>query len=206
MLGYIDYLGVPATAAIAIIAFFFVMQIIGELLELKGKVVPEIWKIRKYFIRKKAEREETEKTLRDVQTLLSDVNAHYSSDNIAKRDDWMRRVTERGALYDESINKITENLNSVTAALTANTKLTEEMFIQNSRDRIIDFATKVADGKTPVSREEYNRIFRVYAKYEAFIADHGMTNGEVDIAHQLINESYEKHMKNHEFIEDTRGH
>ena len=42
---------------IVVILGFVIMQIIGELLEFKGKVVPEFIKIRKYFSRKKQERE-----------------------------------------------------------------------------------------------------------------------------------------------------
>lgn len=57
MLGYLEYLNLPAKVGIVIIAMLFVMQIIGELLEFKGKVVvPEFMKIRKFFKRKKEER------------------------------------------------------------------------------------------------------------------------------------------------------
>ena len=57
-----------------------------------------------------------------------------------------------------------------------------------------------------VSREEFNRIFKVYAKYEKFLEEHEMTNGEIDIAYQIIKESYEQHLLNHTFIEDIRGY
>ena len=33
-----------------------------------------------------------------------------------------------------------------------------------------------------------------------------MTNGEVDIAIRIINESYEEHMRHHSFVEDVRGY
>ena len=75
-----------------------------------------------------------------------------------------------------------------------------------SRDRIIDFATKVTDGKNLVSREEFNRIFKVYDRYEAFLEECEMTNGEVDIAILVIKESYAQHMKEHTFLEDVRGY
>ena len=52
MLSYIDYLGIPAKIALLIIGLFFVMQLIGEILEFKGKVVPEFVKVRKYFSRR----------------------------------------------------------------------------------------------------------------------------------------------------------
>ena len=182
------------------------MQIIGELLEFKGKVVPEYLKVRKYFARRKKEKAETAKTLQEVRQLLGDVNTHYSADNITKRDSWMKWVNDRAEVYDKSIIEISKNLADVTLALQDNTKMTEEMFVQSCRDRIIDFAAKVADENTPVSREEFNRIFKIHTKYEKFLDEHNMTNGETDIAFRIINESYEKHMKNHSFIEDIRGY
>ena len=94
----------------------------------------------------------------------------------------------------------------VTQALKENTKMTEEMFVQSSRDRIIDFATKVANETVPVSREEFNRIFKVYSRYEDFLEERHMTNGEVDIAYRIIQDSYGAHMRNHTFIEDIRGY
>jgi predicted Holliday junction resolvase-like endonuclease len=66
MIGLIEYLGLPATIAIVIVALLLVMQLIGEILELKGKIVPEFMKIRKIFKRKKAEKEERIKTLKEV--------------------------------------------------------------------------------------------------------------------------------------------
>lgn len=60
------------------------------------------------------------------------------------------------------------------------------MFIQNSRYRIIDFVTKVTDDSVIVSREEFNRIFKIHDKYEKFLEECGFTNGEVDIAIYII--------------------
>ena len=209
MLEYIEYLNLPSKVVLTIVGIFFVLQIIGELLEFKGKIVPEFLKIRKYFMRKKNERKEISKTLKEVRQLLNDVNVHYSADNITKRDSWMQWVNDRAKVYDSSIGEISEisrNLTSVTQALKDCTKMTEEMFVQNSRDRIIDFAAKVVDENSVVSREEFNRIFKVHEKYEKFLEEHEMTNGEIDIAYRIIRESYENHMKNHTFIEDIRGY
>lgn len=189
-----------------IAAVFLVIQIIGGILDFKGKAVPEIMNIRKYFARRKREKAEAAETLKEVQALLSDVNNHYSADNIAKRDNWMGWVNERAAVYDESIEKLRGTMNEVTQALKDNTKMTEEMFVQSSRDRIIDFATKVENKDTMVSREEFNRIFKVYDNYEKFLNERGLTNGEVDINYQIIKESYEEHLRNHTFIEDVRSY
>lgn len=206
MINYIEYLGIPLKIAIVLVAIFFAMQAIGEFLEFKGKVVPEFFKIRKWFTRRKREKAEATQTLKDVQVLLNDVNGHYSADNIAKRDGWMKLVNDRAEVYDESIKQLREALTEVMQALKDNTKLTEEMFIQSSRDRIIDFATKTSNENVMVSREEFNRIFKVYAKYEKYLEEHKMTNGEVDINYQIIKESYEQRLRDHAFTEDIRGY
>ena len=206
MVNFVEYLNIPTKIALIIIAVFFVIQVIGEILEFKGKVVPEIMKVRKYFQRKKAEKKEAAETLKQVRQLLNDVNLHYSADNIAKRDSWMQWVNSRAVTYDDFIKEITEKFSGVTEALKDNTRMTEEMFIQNSRDRIIDFAAKVERADAMVSREEFNRIFKVYDKYEKFLKERELTNGEVDINYQIIKESYEEHVRNHSFIEDVRGY
>lgn len=206
MINYIEYLGIPLKIAIVLVAIFFAMQAIGEFLEFKGKVVPEFFKIRKWLTRRKREKAEAAQTLKDVQVLLNDVNGHYSADNIAKRDGWMQWVNNRAEVYDESIKQLREALIEVMQALKDNTKLTEEMFIQSSRDRIIDFATKTSNENVMVSREEFNRIFKVYAKYEKYLEEHKMTNGEVDINYQIIKESYEQRLRDHAFTEDIRGY
>lgn len=206
MINYIEYLGIPLKIAVVLVVIFFAMQAIGEFLEFKGKVVPEFFKIRKWLTRKKREKAEATQTLKDIQVLLNDVNGHYSADNIAKRDGWMKWVNDRAEVYDESIKQLREALTEVMQALKDNTKLTEEMFIQSSRDRIIDFATKTSNESVMVSREEFNRIFKVYAKYEKYLEDHDMTNGEVDINYQIIKESYEQRLRDHAFTEDIRGY
>ena len=206
MVSMVEFLHIPLKIALVIIGIFFILQIIGELLEFKGKIVPEFIKIRKYFKRKRKERKEKEETLKNVQILLQDVNSHYSADNIAKRDSWMHWVNNRAEVYDSSIDKLRDTLAEAIQALKDNTKMTEEMFVQSSRDRIIDFATKVSNDSVPVSREEFNRIFKVHAKYEKFLEDHNMTNGEVDINFSIIQEAYQTHLKNHTFVEDIRGY
>jgi len=205
MVSFIEYLKIPATIGGVIVAVFLVIQIIGGILDFKGKAVPAIMNIRKHFKNKKLKKQEAEETLKEVKLLLIDVNGHYSADNIAKRDSWMQWVNDRAKVYDESIDKLRDTLSEAISVLKDNTKMTEEMFVQNSRDRIIDFATKVENRNVMVSREEFNRIFKVYDKYEKFLKEHEMTNGEIDINYQIIKESYEEHLRNHTFIEDVRG-
>ena len=206
MLGYLEYLKLPAAVAGAIVGILLVANLVGELLELKGKVVPEFMKLRKRWKRKREEKREQAETLKEVKKLLADVNGHYSADNISKRDAWMGWVNSRAEVYDNSIVEIKDNLALVTAALQDNSKLTEELFVQSSRDRIIDFGILVADGEKIISREQFHRIFKVHEDYEKFLKKRGLKNGESDIAMRVIKESYAVHMREHTFLEDVRGY
>lgn len=206
MIAYLEYLkenlNMPTKVGIIIVLLFVVMQLVGELLEFKGKVVPEFVKIRKYFTRKKKEKEQMNQTLQQVQALLNDVNEHYSADNITKRDAWIQWVNSRAVVYDASVAELT----GLKDSLAATNELVLDLYINSNRNRIIDFASKIAKEDAPVSREEFNRIFKTYNEYEEILEKHNKTNGEVDIAIRIIEESYADHMKNHSFIEDVRGY
>ena len=139
MLSYIEYLGIPATAAIVIVAAFLIMQIIGELLEFKGKVVPEYAKVRKYFSRKKNERETLAKlpeTFDRVETLLNDVNQHYDADNIAKRNQWITNVNQGLKRDNEAISNIQNKVDNIENVL-------YNIDVQNKRRDILAFAEKI---------------------------------------------------------------
>ena len=57
MHNYIEYFKLPLWLIMSLMIIFGFMQGIGEFLEFKGKVVPEIMKIRKRIARKKREKE-----------------------------------------------------------------------------------------------------------------------------------------------------
>lgn len=222
-MNYIEYLtkqiGLPSTVAIGLVILFLVAQVIGEIAEIKGKVVPEVMKIRKLFRRKRAEREALAKlpslienfekvpeTLNEVKALLNDVNQHYSSDNIAKRDCWIKEVNEHIADSERKRHAQNALMKELSKKLDENNAMTLSISIENKRNAIINFASYVAEDKNPVTREQYNRIFKTYEDYEDEIEKNGMTNGEVEIAIRITRESYEKHLRNHSFIEDLRGY
>ena len=207
MLGYIEYLKVPSVVAIAVIAVFFFMQVVGEVLSFKGKVVPEIMTLRKWFARKRKEKaalhqlvelmptlQEVPGTLNEVKLLLADVNAHYSKDNITMRDQWMNGVNAR-----------LEQVGEMAQMLERNSADTLEVVINIKRNAILDFAALVVQGK-PVTREQFHRIFNMYDEYEETLAANKRTNGETDVAIRIIRESYEEHLRNRTFVEDIRGY
>ena len=197
-------LGVPGSIAVVIVIVFAVLQLIGEFIEAIGKVAPPFLKIRKIFAKRKEEKEQIKATLEAVKSLLAEVNAHYSEDNIKRRNDWMLWVNNRADVYDNTIVEYRNIIHNLTEALDNNTLMTQHMFVENSRDRIIDFASKVTNYDGYISREEFKRIFKVYAKYEEFLAVHNMTNGEVELNYQLIKDAYRERTEKHTFTEDFR--
>ena len=201
-MNYIEYLNIPATIAIVFVIIFFAAQIVGALLDLKGFIVPEIINVKKYIKRKKEERKtlaQMPETLAKVEALLNEVNQHYSQDNIAKRDSWMNWVNERAKVYDAGLIELEKKVKE-------NNDIALSLSIDSKRDHIIDFASKVVDENYPVTREQFNRVIKVYKEYEDIIEKNKLENGEVDIAIRIIEESYEKHMRNHSFIENIRGY
>lgn len=198
----IEFLGIPTTITIIIVGLFFIMNIIGEIIEWCGKVVPEFLKVRKYFQRKRQEKEDTTKTLKEVKQLLTDVNSHYSADNITKRNEWITWVNDRAEVYDDALNKLV----LLQDKLNENNQMTLDLYINVNRNRILDFARIVADDNVLASREEFNRIYKINKEYHEILVKYGKANGEVDTAMKLINEAYDYRMKHHSFIEDVRGY
>lgn len=201
MLNYIEYLNVPSQIAIALIAVLFVLQLIGEFLNFKGKAVPEIMSIRKYFARKKSERKvikELPDTIQDLKNIVNNINKHYSSDNIFMRDKWIDSVNKKLNMEDKLVRDLYKKIDEANKDIVS-------ILVDNKRDTIIDFASRVSNSGVLVTKEQFNRIFKLYKEYEDLVSKNGITNGEVDIAYRIIVESYEEHLSNHTFIEDTRG-
>lgn len=201
MLNYIEYLNVPSQIAIALIAVLFVLQLIGEFLNFKGKAVPEIMSIRKYFARKKSERKvikELPNTIQDLKNIVNNIDKHYNADNIAMRDKWIDSVNNKFMMEDKLVRDLDKKLDKANKDIVS-------ILVDNKRDTIIDFASRVSNSSVLVTKEQFNRVFKLYKEYEDLISKNGLTNGEVDIAYRIIVESYEEHLSNHTFIEDTRG-
>lgn len=201
MLNYIEYLNVPSQIAIALIAVLFVLQLIGEFLNFKGKAVPEIMSIRKYFARKKSERKvirELPDTIQDLKNIVNNIDKHYNADNISMRDKWIDSVNNKFMLEDKLVRELDKKLDEANKDIVS-------ILVDNKRDTIIDFASRVSNSSVLVTKEQFNRVFKLYKEYEDLISKNGLTNGEVDIAYRIIVESYEEHLSNHTFIEDTRG-
>ena len=66
--------------------------------------------------------------------------------------------------------------------------------ISDYRWEIINVADKISSGK-PVSKECFKHVIATHTKYEEIIEKHGLTNGEVAISMEIINEAYRSFLK-----------
>lgn len=135
----IEYLGVPAAIAIGLVGLFIALQIIGEIVEVGGKAVPEFLKIRKYFKRKRKEKEENQQMIKDCRALLSEFNSHYDEDNITKRDKWMNKVDSSVKSNDQFLQKLDSKLDKISAdneSLKAQLEQVKSNVLENEADRL----------------------------------------------------------------------
>lgn len=114
-------------------------------------------------------------------------------------DDNIQWTHERAAVYDDSIASLKNDFRE-------NMAITVDLYINFNRNRILDFASRVADDNALASKEEFNRIYKINRDYHEMLAKYGKENGEVDTAMTIINEAYEYRMRHHSFIEDIRGY
>lgn len=205
-------LGLPGTIIAGILIVYTCLNILGELIELKGKIVPEWMKIRKFFRRKKLQEEERLQALKDVKDLLTstsklldEVNTHYGKDNITQRNNWITQVNntmtwvyEKADSYDTTIKELKQEFKD-------NRKIAEFLYVQNCRTTILDFASKVGRPEYLATKDEFKRVFNVYRDYEKFLETHHMENGEVDDAMEIIREEHKECLRTNRFLEAKRS-
>lgn len=135
----IEYLGVPATLAVVVVGLFIIFQIIGEIIEFSGKVAPEFLKVRKYFSRKRKEKEETNTMIKECKELLAEFNSHYGEDNIAKRDKWISKVdksVKNSDTFMQTLDTKIDQLLSYNASLQAQLDQVKSNVLENEADRL----------------------------------------------------------------------
>jgi chromosome segregation ATPase len=189
----IEFLGIPATIAIALVGLFLVLQIIGELCELKGKIVPECLKVRKYFKRKKQEKEDTKQMIQDCKQALLEFNSHYSPENIAKRNNWMHEVDDSVKSNDELIQKLDgkmDKLLETNETLTTQLEQVKSNVLENEADRL---RSELFDCGNRCRRhirlhpEEMEHIRAVYKKYSEVLHQNGTGEKEFNFITDYYN-------------------
>ena len=71
--------------------------------------------------------------------------------------------------------------------------------IDSWRREILDFANSCINHRRH-TKEEFDHILDISAKYSKYIADNKLTNGQVDVAEEYIKEIYKTCMHENDFI------
>ena len=210
MLEYIKfldgYVNIPTKLIVGAIVLFICLQIIGEMLEVFGKVAPSFMKLRKKG-QKKRERERKQeelliaatKALEENNKKLDEFTSLYDSDNIKKRNKWMDAVDSKIETNKDDIHSLADKLEEIY-------DISMKDHIESLRSVVIGFANRVSDKTSVLTHEEFRRAFKAHEDYEDFLEKHNLTNGQVDVAYRVISEDYADRLRNHEFLEDIRGY
>lgn len=210
MLEYIkflnDYINVPAKLIAGVAVLLLCLQLVGELLEFFGKVAPGFMKLRKRAKEKcEQERKRDELLAAATEALeknnkkLDEFTALYDDDNMKKRNGWMHAV-------DAGISENKHDISSLAEKLEKIYDISMKDHVEALRSVILGFANRVSDKNSVPTHEEFRRAFTAHEDYEAFLKEHDLTNGQVDVAYRVISEDYADRLRNHEFLEDIRGY
>ena len=189
----IEYLGLPATIAIALVGLFMVLKIIGEIIEVGVKAVPEFLKIRKYFKRKRKEKEENQQMIKDCKELLSEFNSHYDEDNITKRDKWMNKVDNSVKNNDQFMQTLDGKLDKILSdneSLKSQLEQVKSNVLENEADRL---RSELFDCGNRCRRnirlhpEEMEHIRAVYTKYSNVLHQNGPGEAEFNFITDYYN-------------------
>lgn len=101
------------------------------------------------------------------------------------------------------IKNLKEDMVSIKSDLESSRKEQKLDKIKRLRKEILSFADDLYDNRER-SKHSYEEIlFVTYPEYEGLITSMGMTNGRVDSSIKFVNEKYETHLRNGDFILDN---
>ena len=155
--------------------FIIVSAIIIAMLAFKFLSELFDWFVKKFGIETKAMREKRESADLLKETFNIKLDRHIAE---SERD--------RNKLHIEQ-KSLTDSINKLTS-------IVADKEISDYRWEIINLADKILDGKK-VSKECLKHAVATHAKYEVIIEENGLTNGEVDISMEIINDEYRNRLK-----------
>ena len=91
--------------------------------------------------------------LEEVSGLLEDVKTHYSADNIQLRNNWMENVNTKLRENDKNLSILKKKIDETF-------DISLSLLIENQRNTILNFASRVAGGDENITNEEFRRGWR----------------------------------------------
>lgn len=204
--------------------FTIVLAIITAMLTFKFLCDLFEWFIKKFGFETKSMREkrESRELLKTTAANLNSLQCKHTQDEEKFRNNLNNYIAEsradRKALHDEmkqysqnrvddrkqslkiqeelksSIESIAERQNDRDEKIKDLAEMLLDKQISDYRWEIINLADKISNGKH-VSKECFRHAVSTHAKYEEVIKKHNLTNGEVEISMEIINEAYRNLLK-----------
>ena len=109
-----------------------------------------------------------------------------------------KNLSELQELHNKDNNECVKHDEEIRDDLKKLTTMFVNKEIADFRWYIINFATRVSEGK-PCNKESYKHCLKTYHDYEQLLKEYGLENGEVKISMEIISEAYKEKMKNGEF-------
>lgn len=106
----------------------------------------------------------------------------------------VKSLSELKNQHDESVKQSIRHDEMIRKDLDKLTRLFVEKEINDMRWEIINIADKISNGKN-ISKECCVHCIHTYEKYEKIIEEEGLTNGEVEISMQIVNDYYKEKLK-----------
>lgn len=181
MLGNLEYLHV----APEVIVVLLIIIIVAEF----AKYISTLWGL---FASKYLGVKNKITTRKNLDKLI--VESQNEILEIKKQQDLDRTTSER---YDKEIKTDVEELKDLMGNLS---KSVLDVRISQMRTKIIDFAIDISSGKRQ-TRERYKNVMKTYHLYEDLIQKNNLTNDEVTISYEIIQDSYKECLKNQDFID-----
>ncbi len=135
-------------------------------------------KLNAYYAHKRGEEIEEE----TISNLIKRINEHSLG---------LQELENRS---QSNVQMFLEHEKSIIEKIEKLTKMFVDKEIDDYRWEIINFAARISD-KKECNKESYKHCLRTYTKYKQLIETHNLTNGEVDICMEIVNESYEQKLK-----------
>lgn len=111
----------------------------------------------------------------------------------------VKNLSELQKKHNEDSERFIQQDNEIKTELKKISTMFIDKQIDDMRWEIINFAGQIANDKQSVTKDGYQHCFRTYEKYESIIQEYGLTNGEVELSMEIVNQSYLEKLKNGEF-------
>lgn len=129
------------------------------------------------------------KESKEDRKALHDEMVQFSQNRINDR----KQSIEIQKELSNSIKAIADRQDDRDKKISDLTSLFVEKQISDYRWEIINLADKISEGKR-VSKEALRHAISTHRKYEKIIDEHGLTNGEVDISIEIINDELKRQL------------